>query len=95
MFTDDAAVSQLLNKLDQCTDGDKYSRVLRQLQDLFENADQRVRAKILYMKEREREREGIHVMMVVILHDMGGMDIGGGVVQFNNTTVNFLLINST
>ena len=58
MFTDDAAVSQLLNKLDQCTDGDKYSRVLRQLQDLFENADQRVRAEILYIKEREREREG-------------------------------------
>lgn len=57
MFTDDAAVSQLLNKLDQCTDGDKYSRVLRQLQDLFENADQRVRAKILYIKERERGRE--------------------------------------
>lgn len=55
MFTDDAAVSQLLNKLDQCSDADKYSRVLRQLQDLFENADQRVRTKVLHTKEREGE----------------------------------------
>ena len=53
-FTDDAAVSQLLNKLDQCSDADKYSRVMRQLQDLFENGDQRVRTEVLYTKERER-----------------------------------------
>jgi hypothetical protein len=39
---DDNAVNQLLSKLDQCTDADKYTRVIRQLQDLLENADQRV-----------------------------------------------------
>ena len=42
-FSDDASVNQLLGRLDQCNDNDKYNRIIRQLQDMLETADQRVR----------------------------------------------------
>lgn len=49
IISDDATVNQLLIKLDQCTDADKYARIIRQLQDMLESADQRVSVYLLML----------------------------------------------